>query len=117
MKRGDWIILALAVLLALFPLALRPETQPGACAVVRKDGQIVARLPLDQPTALRLEEGGLNVLRVEDGAVYMEQADCPDRTCVASGPIRTPGQVLACLPHRLTVVIEGDAPGVDAVTQ
>lgn len=118
MKRGDFVILALAVLLALAPLLLRPGESGPLRAVVRKDGEIVAELPLDEDAVLRLEEGGQNVLRVSGGAIRMEEADCPDGTCVRSGAIQRPGESIVCLPHRVTVTIAGGASsGVDAVAR
>ena len=50
----------------------------------------------------------------------MEEADCPDGTCVRQGAIQTPGETIVCLPHRVTVTIVGNGEGtggVDAVVQ
>ena len=105
MKRGDFVIIALAILLALTPLLLRPARGAAPRAVVRKDGEIAAELPLDEDAVLRLEEGGQNVLRVSGGAIRMEEADCPDGTCVRQGAI-TGGYVpIACVPHELVIDI------------
>ena len=120
MKRGDFVIIALAILLALTPLLLRPARGAEPRAVVRKDGEIAAELPLDEDAVLRLEEGGQNVLRVSGGAIRMEEADCPDGTCVRQGAIQNPGETIVCLPHRVTVTIVGNdegTGGVDAVVQ
>ena len=48
MKRGDFVIIALAILLALTPLLLRPARGAAPRAIVRKDGEIAAELPLDE---------------------------------------------------------------------
>ena len=120
MKRGDFVLIALAILLALTPLLLRPARGAAPRAVVRKDGEIAAELPLDEDAVLRLEEGGQNVLRVSGGAIRMEEADCPDGTCVRQGAIQSPGETIVCLPHRVTVTIVGNdegTGGVDAVVQ
>ena len=39
-------------------------------------------------------------------------ADCPDGVCVAQGAISSGGVPIICMPHHLSVRIEGD--GIDA---
>ena len=108
MKRGDFVIIALAILLALTPLLLRPARGAAPRAIVRKDGEIAAELPLDEDAVLRLDEGGQNVLRVSGGAIRMEEADCPDGTCVRQGVTQSPGETIVCLPNRMIItVIQG----------
>jgi hypothetical protein len=50
-------------------------------------------------------EYGKNVVIIKDGQVYVETADCPDKTCVKQGKIMKTGQSIVCLPHRMTVTI------------
>ena len=52
--------------------------------------------------------GGTNLLVIENGTARMEEADCPDRTCVRTGRIRYAGQRIVCLPNRVTVTGTGD---------
>ena len=120
MKKGDFLLIALALLLAHSPLLLRPGQEAegaAARAVVRKDGAVVAVLPLNEEAELPLNENGYNLLRVSGGAVCMAEADCPDGTCLRRGAVRRPGESIVCLPNRVTVVLEGSGGGVDAVTQ
>lgn len=78
-------------------------------AVVRRDGETVAVLPLTEPRELLSggEAEGWNLLRVEDGTICCADADCPDKICVQTGKISEEGSVIACLPHRLIVSVEG----------
>lgn len=118
MKKGDFIILALALLLAAAPLlTLLPAAPAPARAVVRKNGRIVRELPLSQDCDAAFDADGYNLVRVRGGAVSIAQADCPDGVCMRMGPIRRTGETLTCLPNRLTVTIEGASSNVDAVTQ
>ena len=48
-----------------------------------------------------------NLLRLADGQVSMEAADCPDLICVHHLPISSHGESIICLPHKLTAAIEG----------
>ena len=54
-------------------------------------------------------------IRVEPGAIYFEQADCPDQLCVSAGRLSRPGQVAVCLPARVSIRLEGRDDKVDAV--
>lgn len=115
MKKADWIPIAvvLAAVGVLLLLLYGPQRSAGAAAVVRIDGSIADTLPLDKDTEKRYEcpSGGTNIVTVKNGAVSVSQADCPDRICTRHRPIRLAGEVIVCLPHRLTVTVE--APGYD----
>ncbi len=118
MKKGDLIILGLALVLAAAPLTLfLTPAAPPARAVVRINGGVVRALPLETDALISFDECGYNRVRVRGGAVFIEEADCPDGACMRMGPIRHTGETITCLPNRLTVTIEGAAQGVDAVTR
>jgi len=59
---------------------------------------------------------GATTVLIEDGAARILDSPCPNKTCMASRPIRTAGQWMACLPNRVFVRVEGadDEGGVDA---
>ena len=60
--------------------------------------------------------GGTNILVIQDGQAWLSEADCPDLLCVKQGKIHYTGQVITCLPNRLTVTVEGgESNGVDLV--
>lgn len=63
-------------------------------------------LPLDVDGRYPIEtELGSNVIVVEGGSVWIEEADCPNGDCLRQRPIDAPGPQLICLPHRLWVEI------------
>ncbi len=117
-----WLIpLVLVVLvcagLLLFQMLHR---QTGALVRVTQDGQVVGEYPLDQPRTLRFESksGGYNVVVIQDGAVKVAEASCPDQICVRKGPTNQTADPIACLPNGLIVeVIGGDETSqLDGVT-
>ena len=118
--RGD-LRLTAALLLAgliLFAVILCSRSD-GRYAVLRVDGQDIARLPLSENRIYPVETDGAitNVLRIEDGSVRMEEAYCPDHLCIHRGAIRHTGDSIVCLPNRVVVVIAGeDALDLDAVS-
>lgn len=120
-RRGDAAVIALILAAAISvaaAFALAAVSQSGeAAAEVRRDGELIATLPLSEDARLVVEGEYTNVVVVEDGAVYIESSDCPGGDCVRSGKISQPGRSLVCLPNRVEVrvVSETAAPDVDAV--
>lgn len=109
------LILGLLLLAGGLYLALAARGEAGAWAVVRVESEVVARFRLDEDGTYPLN-GGTNLLVIEDGTARIAEADCPDGLCVRQGRIRFRGQVVTCLPNRLTVTIEGgEDSGLDAV--
>ncbi len=110
-KQRNTLILALVLLAAAaaaFLLQRQLLSEEGARAVVRVGGQEPVELDLskDQEFWAGDPEIGRNLVRVEDGAVMVVQADCPDKVCVHTGPICQEGEVIACLPHGLIIYIQ-----------
>lgn len=52
-------------------------------------------------------EKGTNQLVIQDGAAWISEADCPNQDCVHKGKISQNGEILVCLPHRVTISILG----------
>ena len=114
--RNDLILIAALLLIAgVLYLALNLGRQEGGVAVVRVDGVEVERHSLSVNGTFPLN-GGSKILVIEDGKAWLSDADCPDLLCVKQGKIHYTGQVITCLPNRLTVTVEGgESDGVDLV--
>ena len=71
------------------------------------DGKVVQEFSLDDSIQYRIEGiGGTNTLCIDEGSVWLKEADCPDRICVQTGKIRYAGQSIICLPHKVVVEIK-----------
>lgn len=121
MKKKWDILLILAVLVIaagiwLFTTIIRTE---GAFAVVTVDGKEYGRYALSEDLEKEIQtEFGKNYLVISGGAAKVTEADCPDRLCVNQREIRYNNESIICLPHKLTVTIEGGREGsVDAVAE
>ena len=118
MKKTDLILVVLALVAAagiwLFYSAGADE---GLTAVVTVDGENRAELPLDKNDSITIEtEWGYNTVTVEDGEVFVTEADCRDQICVDHKKVSKTGETIVCLPHKLVVEITGGDPGeADAV--
>ena len=114
MKKKDIIIIVLALLCALAlwlvsQLALGTE---ASSVVVLMDGEEVLRKPLviSNTYEIAQDDGSLNIIRVENGVVWMQEANCRDGLCIRQGKMKNGAKTLVCLPHKLGVKMDGDAP-------
>ena len=79
----------------------------GAHIEIVQDNKIL--YTLDYPTAgtqtFRIESpgGGWNEITIRDGSVCISDADCPDKTCVKTGVLRSETIPIVCLPHKLII--------------
>jgi len=109
-------VLGVGLLLAVLLLLTRRE---GAEVQVRVAGRVIHSFPLDKNAAYTITgvDGGKNLLVIQNGYAWIEEADCPDALCVGMGRIRRVGQSVVCLPHKVVVEIVGaaDDTGVDIV--
>ena len=107
MKKQDFILIGAIVAISLvLLLAVNLTQEEGAGVVVKIDGNEVAKYPLSIDGTYTLN-GGTNILVIKDGFAYLSEADCPDHLCVEQGKISKTGQVITCLPNKLTVSVYG----------
>lgn len=117
MKKKDLIIIA-AALIAALALYLVSQVSLGAQAstvVVTVDGEEVLRRPLvmEDRYEIAQDDGSVNVIRIKDGAVWMEEANCRDGLCIRQGKMKNGAKTIVCLPHKVVVQMEGEAPVSD----
>ena len=95
-----FLLCALCVLLFFLPNGDAP-----ARAEVRVDGEVTGVYSLAEHQTVDIN--GHNLLVIEAGEVYMQEADCPDRYCVHHKPISKTHETIVCLPNRVVVTILG----------
>ena len=104
----DLILIGGLLLLALVCyLLFAGGKSEGNVAVVCVNGVETGRYPLN---------GGSNILIIENGYAWLEDADCPDKLCVRQGKVHLDGQVITCLPNKLTVTICADNSEVELIS-
>lgn len=112
MKKRDMAIIGLLLAVAVGMAAFSQMALGGAMSsvVVTIDGQEVLRKPLavEDTYEIRQEDGSLNVIAVENGAVYMKEANCRDGLCIRQGRMKNGAKTIVCLPHQLVVRLDGE---------
>lgn len=108
------LVIIVAVLVALSFLILLRQTS-GARVVVSSDDRIVFVAPLDKDQRVELEGPlGVTVLQIENGAARIISSPCPHKVCMRMGEASHVGDLLACVPNKLVISIEGDSVGEEA---
>ena len=102
-KKAEFILLAaILAVCAISAVCLFTIPSKGHIAVIKCGTEVCARLPLDTDAGFKLEH---NTVRIKDGQVYMETADCPDGICIAHAPITKTGETVVCLPNRVIIEV------------
>lgn len=114
MKKRDIVLVGSLFIISLVSLTILLCTgKNGSYVSVKANGEEVARYPLSVDAVYELN-GGTNTLVIEGGKAYLKDATCPDKLCVRRGTISKVGEVITCLPNKLTVtVIGGNDNGID----
>lgn len=105
-------IAAVALVVWLFML----QGDAGAYAVIRRDGAVIAELPLSQNARYEVVGNYTNVFEIKDGAIYVEKTDCPGLQCKKTGAVSQVGTSIVCAPNHVSVTITGEGAEVDAIT-
>ena len=117
-RRLDIWLIAGVLILALGVWGfLRLTRAEGAFVVVEIDGNEVAKYSLEKPLTEKISSPwGTNLLVIENGTARIAEADCPDKLCANQRAVQYQGESIICLPHKMTVRIEGGMEsGIDAL--
>lgn len=108
------IIYIIATLALLFGISRIFMSDTGAYVRIIEDGREVDVYPLNNDIDIKLSH---NTVSIKDGRVFMSDADCPDGLCIKQGAISHAGQVIACLPNRVTVQVISGHSGIKSSDQ
>ncbi|MBE2280859.1 MAG: NusG domain II-containing protein [Ignavibacteriaceae bacterium] len=84
--------------------------------LILREEKLVKRVKTGNNTEVSVE-GHLSAseITVHNSGVFMKNAPCNHKTCIAAGAISAAGESIVCIPNRLRIVIEGiekDSPDV-----
>ena len=116
LKKADIVLIVLFFGFSLVPLAKFGQSKAACFAEVRQDGQVIERIQLTGHvgiTELNVSyksdtQEHHNHIRVKNETIAIDEADCPDKICMQTGAISKPGEIIACLPHKLIIEIKSE---------
>lgn len=103
------LLAAAAAGIAIFAIMMNiPRKNPTA--EIYQNGVLIKKAPLAVDAEFTVEcEDGVNVVIIENGAVRVAFADCPDKVCVNRGAVSSGAVPIVCLPHRLEIrIVDGE---------
>ena len=117
MKTKCWILIICALLILCIGLSiflLRPQGASTHVEII-SDGQVLhtVDLRIDQQLQITTEDGGSNLVTIQDGKIAVTEANCPDHYCMKRGYCNNGAQIV-CLPNRLVIRFVG-IQEIDAV--
>ena len=105
----------LAAALAAVWVLLPKKT--ATLAGVYQDGELLMTLTPQADRTVTVDgPAGKNVIVVENGEIFVKEADCPDKICVRHGPLSKAGTPIICLPNRLVIRWLDGVSEVDGVS-
>ncbi|GAB2181286.1 hypothetical protein DLREEDagrD3_15090 [Denitratisoma sp. agr-D3] len=110
LRSGDWgTVLVGAVLVALsYPLLWQGGTAEKA--VVRRDGALVAELPLTIHKRIEVSGPiGVTTIEIEPGRARVLSDPGPRQYCVRQGWLSRPNAIAICAPNHISLSLKGPA--------
>ena len=112
LRKGDILLIACVLLIALLPFALRRSGSGGAYAVVYVGSEVYGSYPLQDDAQIDIaqEDGSVNRVRIEGGRVSMAYSTCKNQICVLHEAVSQQDEWIVCLPNRVSVTVAKEAP-------
>ena len=108
----DRKLTAILVLVVLGSFGLPLQQGRGARVLVERAGSIIFTADLQQDQQVKLSGPlGTTVLQIEAGSARIISSPCRQKICIGLGRAEHAGDLIACVPKRMVIRIEGD--GVD----
>ena len=95
-------IFILGIIGSIF-MILKPH---GHNVEIIQDGNILYKINLDTSadrTIITEYQGNKNTIRIQNHQIYIENADCPDHTCIKMGVLESEASPIVCLPNKLII--------------
>ncbi len=111
MKKADVILLAIILVIGILGISIYFIAGAGAEFVfVSVDGETVGVYALNTDRELNIpsDNGGENLLKIENGTARMISANCPNGDCIRHKAISQSNESIVCLPHKVVVTVIKD---------
>lgn len=104
----DHAVVCGLLLTALGSMAWLATSPPGRRVKVSDGNHILFVAPLDQPRQFALEGPlGTTQVTIDSAGVRIIESPCALKVCEGMGPVHRSGDIIACLPNKVLIQIEG----------
>ena len=117
MLPGDWLVMVFSAALVAAAYPLLWQGGRAESAVVRRDGQIVAELPLTIHKRIEVDGAiGKTVVEIEPGRARVAADPGPRQYCVKQGWLSRPNAIAICAPNHVSLSLAGGASRNDSIS-
>ena len=96
-------------------LGLNRQLPRALEASVYHEGKLFGHPKLDRDREISLLNGRMSI-EIKQGRIRVSESDCPRKICVNAGWIKSPGQIIACVPNKVLLEVKSaGSPFLDAV--
>ena len=104
MKKNDFVfIIAILLICAAAIPVMKNAAKGGDTVRITVNGELFCEKPLSENCEIPIND--TNVAVIEDGAVYMKYASCPDKLCMHQGKARDSSKKIICLPNKVVIEV------------
>ncbi|MBR6046291.1 MAG: NusG domain II-containing protein [Ruminococcus sp.] len=111
MKNKLLIICCAAVFLISGAVSIYMWNRPrGSTVEIISNGEVVCEIDLSREPDREITveyEGRKNIIVIENGEIYVREAECPDHTCMKMGKLSDNGVPIVCMPNKLIIRYKG----------
>ena len=116
MKKRDYLLFLFVIIniiiTSIFIYTTPKKTDPYVR--IQIDHKIYGQYPLNENRVIPIND--TNTCIIDNGKVYMKEANCPDQLCIHFKPIDYKGGTIVCLPNKIVLEIINDNQEIDTIT-
>lgn len=110
MNKGVKICIAVLIIiltLSIVSVFIGIQRNKSCFVEIIQDNKILYEIDISdmkfQKIKIETKDGGWNDILIENGKIFVEDADCPDRNCCHMGYLDSLHNPIVCLPHKLII--------------
>jgi hypothetical protein len=110
MTGGDWLVVLLLLMLSLAGIVSIATMPEGSRVLVTCGDELCFTAPLDQPRTFFIDGPlGQTKLVIDEQGARIVESPCPRKICVSMAAAKHTADLLACVPNRVLVHIDGSS--------
>ncbi len=110
MSVGDWLVVLILLIFSLAGIVSIAAMPEGSRVMVTCGEELCFTAPLDQPRTLAIDGPlGQTKLVIDEQGARIVESPCPRKFCVSMGAAKHTADLLACVPNRILVHIDGSS--------
>jgi len=118
MTGTDRWLMVLLVLVAIASLWVSLDRPAGRSVAIYEGERLAFTAPLSQERQIALHGPlGETLVEISGGKVRVLSSPCARKICIGMGKIQRSGDLLACVPNRVVVRIEGEVGDYDLLSR